>query len=71
MTKITLAGQLWRVHSPAFLQHDTSPLWMAYDGRSWVINIRGVWALREFKSRHEAALLIGRAFDAAYWVEAL
>ena len=66
MTKITLAGQPWRVHSPSFLQHDTSPLWMAYNGRSWAIQINDVWSLREVKSRHEAALLIGKAFQNAY-----
>ncbi len=67
MTKIILAGQPWRVHSPSFLQHDTSPLQIAYNGRSWVIFVSGVWSLREFASRGEAALLIGRAFQNAYW----
>ncbi len=66
MTKITLTGQPWRVHSPSLLQHDTSPLQMAYNGRSWVISIRGVWSLREFESRQEAALIIGQAFQNAY-----
>jgi hypothetical protein len=66
MTKITLASQPWRVHSPSFLQHDTSPLQMAYNGRSWVISIAGVWSVREFSSRHEAALMIGQAFQNAW-----
>ena len=39
--------------------------WIAYDGCSWVIRIYGVWAVRQFPTRMNAALLIGRAFQNA------
>jgi len=65
MTKITLAGQPWRVHSPSFLQHDTSPLWMAYEGSGWRVAVRGVWGRRAFKTRQQAALLCADAFREA------
>ena len=65
MTKITLAGQPWRVHSPSFLQHDTSPLWMAYDGSGWRVAVRGRWGARTLKTRHEAAQLCAEAFHGA------
>ncbi len=65
MTKITLVGQPWRVHSPSFLQHDTSPLWMAYDGSGWRVAVRGTWGARPFKTHHEAAQLVADGFRSA------
>ena len=65
MTRITLAGQPWRVHSPSFLQHDTSPLWMAYDGSGWRVAVRGTWGARTLGTRQQAALLCAEAFCGA------
>lgn len=62
---ITLSGQLYRAVSPSYIEHVGTPLAIAFDGRSGLISIRGIYGTREFKTRDEAAQLIGHAFNQA------
>lgn len=59
---ITLSGIPYTAHSPSLFQQIGSPVTLAYDGRSWLIAVRGVYGTREFNSRDEAAALIAQAF---------
>lgn len=62
---ITLSGLPWRAVSPSLLHQLNRPVTLAYDGRSWLISVRGVYGTREFKTRDEAAELIAQAFATA------
>lgn len=62
---ITLSGHQYRAHSPSLLEQLYHPVILAFDGRSWLIAVRGVYGMREFASRDEAAALIAHAFTTA------
>lgn len=62
---ITLSGHQYRAHSPSLLEQLHHPVTLAFDGRSWLIAVRGVYGTREFASRDEAAELIAQAFTTA------
>jgi hypothetical protein len=62
---ITIAGLAWHAHSPSLFQQVGYPVTIAFDGRSWLVAVRGVYGLREFGTRQEAAELIASAFNSA------
>lgn len=62
---ITLSGLPWHAASPSLFHQAGSPVTIAFDGRSWLIAVRGVYGTREFATRNEAAELIAQAFATA------
>lgn len=59
----TIAGLPWTAHSPSLLTHGHVTL--AFDGRAWLVAVRGVYGTREFSSRDAAAELVATAFHNA------
>ena len=59
---ILLSGLPYRAHGPALFQQLHYPVTIAFDGRSWLVAVRGVYGTREFASRLEASDLIATAF---------
>jgi hypothetical protein len=62
---ITLSGLPYRAASPSHFEQVGAPVTLRFDGQSWLIAVRGVYGLREFKTREEAADLIAQAFTTA------
>lgn len=62
---ITLSGIPYKAVSPSLLHQVHHPVTLAFDGHSWLIAVRGVYSLREFATRDEAAALIATAFTNA------
>lgn len=72
---ITLSGIPYKAVSPSLLHAVDQPITLAYIGRpcraeasgegGWLIAVRGVYGLREFATRDEAAALIATAFTNA------
>lgn len=65
MKLLTLHNQPYRAESPSLLYQLHYPVTLAYDGRAWLVAVRGVYGLREFRSRDEAAALVAQAFATA------
>lgn len=63
---ITLSGHQYHAVSPSLLEQLHHPVTLAFDGRSWLIAVRGLYGTREFASRDEAAALIAAAFENAH-----
>ncbi len=62
---IVLSGHRYRAESPSLLHQLGYPVTIAFDGRAWLIAIRGVYGLREFNTRDEAAAIVAQAFTTA------
>lgn len=71
MKQITIANQLYNVHSPSMFCLARSPLWLGFNGKTWQIGYFGhcaTWGTREFPSREAAGAVVAKAFNDAYAV---
>ena len=48
---IFLSGLSYRAHGPALFEQIHHPVAIAFDGRAWLVAVRGVYGTREFASR--------------------
>jgi hypothetical protein len=62
---LTLSGFPYTAHSPSLFQQHHHPVTIAFDGRSWLIGVKGVYGTREFSSRTEAADTVAYAYNHA------
>jgi hypothetical protein len=69
MKTIILSGLQWRAWSPSLLELMVPPgqwrVTIAFDSRSWLIALNGVYGLTEFASRDEAARNVAMALQQA------
>ena len=65
MTTINLHGLPYTAASPSLFYQVGYPVTIGFDGAAWLIAVRGVWGLREFSTRDEAAAIVATAFTTA------